>query len=266
MSKKLIFYFSGTGNCLKLSKDIANTLTDCKIIAIGRNESYPLDEKYDSIGFVYPTYFSGIPIKVADFISKLDFGVNQSTYIYAITTYGAFAGNALKQVSVLLNGKGVQLSYGKRIKMFSNYIVFYDMSRKVAEITKKSDLAAIAIIDDLKNKRSRSVGKPNRLLEWYYHMRVKSVPTMDKDYSVSDNCISCGICKKVCPVGNIEMENGKPAFRHHCEQCVACIQYCPKRAINYKNITQGRRRYTNPSISYKELNADGITQNVTRAH
>lgn len=261
MSKNLIFYFSGTGNCLKLSKDIANALLACEIISMGRNERFPLDHKYDSIGFVYPTYFWGIPTKVADFISKLDFGVNQSTYIYAIATYGAIAGNALKQVNMLLNVKDVQLSYGKRIKMFSNYIVFHDMSQKVEEITKKSDMAITTVIDDLINKRIKSVGKLNRIFEWYYRMKVKSVPTIDKDYSVSDNCISCAICEKVCPVGNIEIENGKPVFRHHCEQCLACIQYCPKRAINYKNITQSRRRYTNPSISYKELNSDETMQN-----
>jgi epoxyqueuosine reductase QueG len=49
------------------------------------------------------------------------------------------------------------------------------------------------------------------------------------------------------------MANNKPQYKHHCEQCVACIQFCPQKAINYKDATQNRRRYTNPEIKYKEL-------------
>jgi MinD superfamily P-loop ATPase len=81
---------------------------------------------------------------------------------------------------------------------------------------------------------------------------------MDRDYIVDGNCTGCGICKMVCPVKNIEIMNGKPNFKHNCEQCVACIQYCPQRAINYKNLTQKRRRYTNPKINYKELSERNV--------
>ena len=82
---------------------------------------------------------------------------------------------------------------------------------------------------------------------------VKKVSNMDKNYSVNNSCTGCGICKIVCPVRNIELENKKPVFSGNCEQCVACIQYCPTKALNYKNSTQKRRRYTNPEIDYKEL-------------
>jgi uncharacterized Fe-S center protein len=82
------------------------------------------------------------------------------------------------------------------------------------------------------------------------------VPEMDKYYSVSNDCNKCGICAKVCPVDNIGLDEvGRPYFRHHCEQCVACIQFCPKRAINYKDKTQSRKRYTNPAIKYADLAA-----------
>jgi MinD superfamily P-loop ATPase len=82
---------------------------------------------------------------------------------------------------------------------------------------------------------------------------MNSVFIQDKNYNINNNCIGCKICKEVCPVNNIEMINNKPEFQHHCEQCMACIQYCPQKAINYKEITQKRRRYTNPEINYKEL-------------
>ena len=76
---------------------------------------------------------------------------------------------------------------------------------------------------------------------------------ISKDYNVNENCTGCGICLKLCPVENIEMTDGKPSFKNNCEQCLSCIHYCPQKAINYKNITQKRKRYNNPYIKYDEL-------------
>lgn len=79
------------------------------------------------------------------------------------------------------------------------------------------------------------------------------LPKKDKGFRVSEACIKCGICQDVCPVANITMESGQPVFHHQCEQCMACIQWCPKEAINYKNKTQDRGRYTNPDMKVQEL-------------
>jgi len=46
-----------------------------------------ITEQYDSIGFVYPTYFWGLPKKVIEFVEKAYFGNNTKAYFYAITTY-----------------------------------------------------------------------------------------------------------------------------------------------------------------------------------
>jgi epoxyqueuosine reductase QueG len=55
-------------------------------------------------------------------------------------------------------------------------------------------------------------------------------------------------------VNNIDFgQDKKPYFMHHCEQCLACIQHCPAKAINYKDKTQNKKRYTHPDIPWKEL-------------
>ena len=40
---------------------------------------------------------------------------------------------------LLLNRHGIKLSYGEKLKMFSNYVVAYDMSAEIDKITKKSN-------------------------------------------------------------------------------------------------------------------------------
>lgn len=76
---------------------------------------------------------------------------------------------------------------------------------------------------------------------------------MDKSFWINSNCNTCGICKSICPSKNIELKDGKPLWKHQCEQCLACIQWCPKQAIQYGKKTEKRKRYTNPYVSIKEL-------------
>jgi flavodoxin len=92
----IVFYFSGTGNSLKVAKTIANELENTEIISMAKPGNYSLKKQYDTIGFIYPTYFWGLPKKVIEFVSNLDFGNNKNAYYYAIATYGGECGKCDK--------------------------------------------------------------------------------------------------------------------------------------------------------------------------
>jgi ferredoxin len=248
----IVFYFSGTGNCLKVAKDIAQELENSEIVSMAKLPAFT--QQYDRIGFVYPTYFWGLPKKVIEFIENINLENNKGAYFYAITTYGGSAGNAIYQLyELLLKKHGIKLNYGQKLQMFSNYVIMYDMSEKTDEITRKSNEKLIPIINAIKMKKNNRVNKFTKIFGLINKNFIKKVSDMDKDYTVNDNCTGCAICEKVCPVKNIEMANNKPHYKHHCEQCLACIQFCPQKAINYKDATQNRRRYTHPEINYMEL-------------
>jgi ferredoxin/flavodoxin len=250
----IVFYFSGTGNSLKVAKTICEELRDGEIVSMAKSAGYTLAKQYDSVGFIYPVYFWGLPKIVIEFIGNLDLTKSKNAYYYSIATYGGSAGNAVNQLyKLLLNRHGIKLNYGRKLRMFSNYVVMYNMSKKINEITKKSGEKLMPIIDAVKKKENNSINRLTKVYGFLNKQFIKNVSTMDRNFTVNNNCNGCGICKTVCPVGNIEIQNSKPVYNHKCEQCVACIQFCPQRAINYKNVTQTRRRYTNPEISYKEL-------------
>ena len=252
--ENIVFYFSGTGNCLKVAKTIVKELGNGEIVSMAKPGKYNLLKQYDTIGFVYPTYFWGLPKKVIDFIENLNVNNNKNTYYYSITTYGGSAGNAIYQLyELLFNRHDIKINYGQKLQMFSNYVIIYDMSEKIDEITKKSNEKLVPIIDSIKMRKNNKINKSTKIFSFINKGFIKKVAGMDKDFTINNNCTGCGICKEVCPVKNIELVNNKPQYSHHCEQCVACIQYCPQKAINYKNVTQTRRRYTNPEINYKEL-------------
>ena len=251
LNKNIIFYFSGTGNSLQGAREIAKTLENCQVVSM--TDDFVLADNYTSIGFIYPIYFQGMPLCVRDFVLKINWEHNKKAYVYAVATYGAIAGNGLSQMKKLLSDNGVKLNYGEKIVMFSNYVVRYDMSKKVKEKTAKFLKNFAPIVENIKNKKTNEVSNPNFLLEKYYNAQMKAVASLDRNFNISDDCISCGICEKVCQGKNIVIKEGKPFFQNKCQQCVACIQVCPRRAIDYKNSTKKRGRYINPTITYEDL-------------
>ena len=58
----------------------------------------------------------------------------------------------------------------------------------------------------------------------------------------------------VVPVSfGAEMQDGKPVWKDkRCAHCMSCIQNCPKDAIEYKDTTVGKKRYSVARVNYKQ--------------
>jgi ferredoxin len=252
MSVNIVFYFSGTGNSLKVAKTILKSLGGGDLVCMA-TERYEFSRVYDTVGFVYPVYFLGVPNAVRRFVAGLDLGAQRDSYIYAVATFGGKESGGITILNKLLAQKGARLSYGHGLQMFSNYVIMYEMSDKVNEITERSDEDLACVVSEIRNRKKNKVGCVNPAHALVNGIFSKQAPRLGRHYSISSDCTSCGICADVCPVGNIALDGGVPRFGGRCEQCLACIQFCPLRAIDYKNVTAGRRRYTNPDMDCKEL-------------
>ncbi|MCL1995678.1 MAG: EFR1 family ferrodoxin [Defluviitaleaceae bacterium] len=250
--KNRIYFFTGTGNSLKVAKDIAASIDDCEIVAICKGASVDVPDEIERIGFVFPVYFFGLPNMVADFLRKIN--IKSAKYLFAIATPGGVSGKPLAQAEMILSKKGVNLNYGKKIRMSANYIIRYGpiwIFNKTA--MKWYDKRINSIIHDVKSMKSNKIEKHSKRIEATYEKYICNVHDTDKGFHTNADCVACGICVNVCPAKNIKLEEGLPVFNHRCESCVACIQYCPKKAINYENKTQKRKRYTHPDVKHSEL-------------
>lgn len=256
MSKNLIFVFTGTGNSLWVAKEIAQELENSTIISMGKTIKKPLRDTYDSIGFVFPNYAGGMPKQVKNFIENIDFRNNKDTYFYGVATCGKLskAPNAIPQLGNILRNKGVNLNYGEKLEMFANCVTLYDMNEAYHEKNRLAILDLTPIIERICNHIDNDIPKISKKAEIESKLFQRAVGQLDRAFNVSDECVNCGICEKVCPVNNISYDcEGKPEFSHHCEQCVACIQNCPTRAINFGKKTQTRGRYTHPMVTWQDL-------------
>jgi len=250
--ENIVFYFSGTGNSLSAAKTLAEKLGNCRIVSMTRLEKNILDKAYNSIGFVYPTYCWGLPKIVRKFIENIKIKNNKTTYFYSIATYGGIIGNGISQIKELLKDKQkIELNYGTKLKMVANCIIVYNIAENITKILNRSEKKLEQIIIDIKERKHNNVKKSNKIFNKLYQKSITDIPS--KDYNVNENCSNCGTCVRLCPVKNIEIIDGKHQFKNYCEQCLSCIHYCPQKAINYKNVTQKRRRYNNPEINYEEL-------------
>jgi ferredoxin len=76
---------------------------------------------------------------------------------------------------------------------------------------------------------------------------------MDQGFKVLETCSGCGTCSRICPARSIDMKGGKPCWNHHCEQCFACIQWCPNEAIQFGNHSVHSKRYEHPEIVLTDM-------------
>jgi len=98
------------------------------------------------------------------------------------------------------------------------------------------------------------------LSRFVYRFGMPRVAASDVKFRVDERCDGCGLCAKVCPVDNITLMNGRPVWRHHCEQCMACLQWCPREAIQFGSMTAGRKRYRHPDFKAQDFILRGTSE------
>jgi len=254
MSSK-IYYFSGTGNSLAVSKQLEEALSEkgC-IVPLGifeNKESIEVDT--DVLGFVFPVYYMNVPDVVKSFVKKLNFKTNP--YIFAIATCNGSPGQSLFTLNKYLRTKGKELSSGFVIDMPGNLLVTppgIEVKRLKNSKNKVSEIASY-----INNKSTNKFeGKDN----FKIHMESFVLATFEKNFHVSpkkflsnSDCIGCGVCEKVCPVKNIKVVDKKPQWGNKCARCLACFHWCPKKAVVINRFLKKRNRYHHPEVSLMDM-------------
>jgi ferredoxin/flavodoxin len=258
--KTIIYYFTGTGNSLAAAKKIAGLLGDCELVPIAslQNTKGEIIPVADRVGIVCPVYFSGLPVMVDNFAQRLD--LSGSQYTFSIVTLGSSGGSStLHQLDDILRkcmGRG--LDAGFMVLMPGNYILMYgspagEKREKLLAIADEQLTAITGTISRCGKQELPSSFFANLIHTLMYSRFATHVHDDDRKFSASDSCTSCGTCVAVCPAENIELTDGKPVWKHHCELCCGCIHLCPVQAIQAGRSTEKRQRYRNPSVTIAEL-------------
>lgn len=251
-----IYYFSSTGNSLEIARKIAIKLENCTIRSMAiQPPNEPVGGSNESIGFVFPVFYIGLPRLVKQFVERLN--IAQGTYCFAFINFGGNGANTLGMLDDILKLKGISLSLAEGVKMPGNYIIHYPAynPEKVQELIKAAESKVDKVAQSIANAERKPVKRKAQILSKIanYIYLYKNIAKWDKKFVVNSECNGCGLCSKLCPVDNIEIENRHPVWQHHCEHCLACIQWCPCEAIQYGENTIGRKRYHNPNVKINDI-------------
>ncbi|MHC1685069.1 MAG: EFR1 family ferrodoxin [Clostridiaceae bacterium] len=268
--KIIILYFSATSNTKLIMQQCLKTFNSQGYITeTVRIED--LDEikrinfnNVDLLGIAYPCYAFDFPRKVMvpalDLIQKQ----NKSKPTFIINTYCISSGLSVKSIVEILKNKNfntisvggfkcpspgfVNITSKERTSGFKYYFLRKLMKFEDNILLKASDFGeeTIKLLNTYKKAPFQIPVKVRIISYLGYRFAKFNEKRIFNNYKIDINkCISCEMCVKQCPVGNIEIVNGKVGFldKNDCLRCMKCISNCPKDAITLGDKTKGMDRY-----------------------
>lgn len=247
----MVLYFTGTGNS-RYAASIISSITGKELLSINsimreRTED-PFIAKYsfeskDSFVIVCPTHCWRIPRPVEEFLKDSRFVGSHKIYFFL--TCGSSTSSAAFYAQELCSEIGMEFMGLSSVQMPENYIAMF----KVPDYNEAQGIIRAAVSKIESSARLIAAGRAiydsnsgnphlSKINPYFYRFFVK-----DKKFHAKDSCNGCGLCEKVCPAVNIRIENDHPVWKGNCIHCMACINSCPQKAIEYGRSSLGKRRY-----------------------
>ncbi len=238
MKSVILYYFSGSGNTLKVATKVKDTfetkLFSCDIKRMEDVENVELSN-YEYVGLLFPVAIQSTFPLVWDFINRLPKTNNQK--IFMIDTMEAFSGGVVGPLRKALEDKGYNCIAALEVKMSSS-IRIKDIDK--SEMHQKNNKALLASEKFISNMLAgnSSWGRVPVFSDWMRKISAsreiwtKTSKQLNLDH---DKCIKCKICIKGCPVDALSMVDNKILINHDlCDSCVRCVHNCPKDAFLWK--------------------------------
>lgn len=155
-----------------------------------------------------------------------------------MATMGLFSGDGAGCSARLLKKYGAEIVGGLHIVM-PDSICDVKLLKRSAEKNRKIIRAADRKIE----KCAENIRKGNYPKDGlYFYDRIAGLLCQrlwfygkTKDYTdqikISDACTGCGMCTRLCPMGNLSLKDNRASAGNRCTMCYRCISACPMQAI-----------------------------------
>ena len=247
----MVFYFTATGNSLYVAKQLDDAPISIPQVVHGDNLTF----QDETIGVVCPVFGHEAPPMVKEFLKKSTFWTD---YFYMILTYGNRHGGAAELAQDMCEQCDIQPAYINTVLMVDNFLPAFDMAEQV-KLDKKVEHQINAIQSDIVGRRHyiQPATETDRAAHQAF-LAYSATPPEERwknIYQVTDACIGCGICSKVCPAGCWTVQSGRAEYHSDgCQCCMACIHACPQKAIGMTiSEINPNARYRNEHIGLSEI-------------
>ena len=259
----LLYVLSGTGNTFRVARWIQDLFeksgiaTHLKFIEHANLQDDFKDPDRQLTIILFPTHGFMPPWSMIKFLFKMP--RQKRAKVLSIATRGAIwigpvkipgaAGFANFFAALVLLFKGYDIRGFFSLDMASNFNNFHPSLTHgaVKDICKKSKRKMAFFISRVMAGKRVLLTLNNlyegiwaSLLFWLIPIfpilyLIFAKTGMAKMMFSNNNCVSCGMCAKICPNHAIDMKRlfGKkrPFWTYHCENCMRCMGYCPKKAV-----------------------------------
>lgn len=257
-AKRIILYFTGTGNCLYVARQLADDNTE--VLSIPQMmKADRFEFNADEIGVVYPIYGHMPPYMVRQFLQKAKL---KAAYRLAVLTFGARKCNAVEILNDVTAKAGYQFDYINTLMMVDNWLPNFDMDEQKKMDKHIPENLAVITGDIAAHKHWH---QPFTDEERKHHKGFMALSGIDpetgflkrseKCFTVTNDCICCGICTQVCPRGNYWLTPDGARTKGDCEFCFACIHNCPRCAIQFAKDSK------DPLLVHGEINPSARYRN-----
>lgn len=236
MDKIYLIYFSATSNTKKVLQRIAEGTGIENIIAIdftqpsGRDYSnIDISDKNALVVFGAPVYMGRLQKDAAEYLNKFK-GAGQAAV--CVVTYGNRAyEDALIELTDIVKADGflpiagaafigqhsftdekVKIAFGRPDN--NDLDIAYKFGESIAQKLTAHDMTEVKVPGN----------RP--------YLTAKKMPKMTP--VKKQNCINCGTCMAICPVGAIDKD--AVGDKNKCIVCMACIKECPYDAREMRNL------------------------------
>ena len=266
-----VFYFSATGNSLAVARTVAARLEADLVDLPSALAGDRIHAAAERGGIVCPAYWGRLPSIVERFFDRLDV---RGRYVFLVCTCGGML-RSQERLRRSIADRGGDLAGVFRLDMPVNKFPPRAAKQQaiLAAVPRKLDQICGFVVAGRTGRMEKSTAPMRTLMaalapvEWviwaYIQARYglpgrgpgsgpETVRQMDRLFAADARCDGCRMCARVCPVGNIELEGGRPVWQHRCEQCFACYEWCPQEAIVAREGAS-KRRYHHPEVTLSEI-------------
>jgi len=257
-----LIYFSGTGNSYRILDTCKNIFIQngCKATLSSITDKSNINEDAHLVGFCFPVYAFGIPRICRKYLLSLSKSKDPiNTFVLITAGDPDESGFSVNESTTILKSKGLDVTYSDVIHMPANWTVSMNPpSKEEAQIiinngvTRAKEIAQNILNGGLHHHAFNYPSRYSKIgfYKDYYLFKWLGLSNLWRDFRTDDTCDSCGLCEKLCSTESIEIVNGKPKWANTCEQCMRCVNYCPKQAIYQKGegSIKGKNTYYEPTF------------------